>query len=313
MIDLIIPHYNNRKGLARTLDSINYHIFKVTVVDDCSTCGSFVSDKKFNWLSALVNVGPGMARQHGLDCTSRDWVMFIDAGDIFTSVEAQEGIAACIAANPQLNFISFPYFYNGKITTETDNRMHGKVYKREFLDDYKITFSRDASYLNEDVGFNRTCRLCAEASGEPMKFINLPVIEWIEEPNSITQKNNKACLYKDQTRALSLTSIHTIDILRRNHIDETGEINQIALSLYYWFIRTAAERPEYLSDAWAGARIFYKEYEKEIDPNKLLFGNAYMKKCLNYRGKIRFTINILRFTHDILTNENLPTNYLTFS
>ena len=38
-----------------------------------------------------------------------------------------------------------------------------------------------------------------------------------------------------------------------------------------------------------------------------------MKKCLLYRGKISFPINILRFVDDIWNNENLPDKYLTFS
>ena len=36
-----------------------------------------------------------------------------------------------------------------------------------------------------------------------------------------------------------------------------------------------------------------------------------IKKCLEYREKINFPVNILRFTHDILTSGNLPDKYLT--
>jgi hypothetical protein len=50
--------------------------------------------------------------------------------------------------------------------------MHGKVYKREFINKYGITFTPESSYMNEDIGFNRACRLCGK-----MTFINLPVIE----------------------------------------------------------------------------------------------------------------------------------------
>lgn len=53
-------------------------------------------------------------------------------------------------------------------------------------------------------------------------------------------------MYRDQTRALSYASLHTINICRRNNIEITEEINYIAVALYYWFIRTAAEHPEYL-------------------------------------------------------------------
>ena len=36
MIDLIIPYYNNPKGLITTLDSINTNIFYITIIDDGS-------------------------------------------------------------------------------------------------------------------------------------------------------------------------------------------------------------------------------------------------------------------------------------
>lgn len=300
MIDLIIPYYNNPQGLERTLNSIDRNIFYITIIDDSSDRTPWCpkANQVFRYNS---NQGPGYARQFGIDRTYNSYIMFIDTGDIFTSTEAQQGILNTIAANPSLDFISFPYFRNNEITKETDNRMHGKVYKREFINKYGITFTPYCSYMDEDIGFNRACRLCSE-----MTFINLPVIEQIKEPNSLTEKNNRAALYRDQTHALSLVSIHTIDICRKNNIEAYEEINQIAIALYYWFIRTAAERPEYLQDAWAGAKIFYDKFRDEMKLNDLSLGNG---KCIKYRSKIKFPINILRFYQDI-TDEILPNRYL---
>lgn len=300
MIDLIIPYYNNPQGLERTLNSIDRNIFYITIIDDSSDRTPWCpkANQVFRYNS---NQGPGYARQFGIDRTYNSYIMFIDTGDIFTSPEAQQGILNTIAANPSLDFISFPYFRNNEITKETDNRMHGKVYKREFINKYGITFTPYCSYMDEDIGFNRACRLCGE-----MTFINLPVIEQIKEPNSLTEKDNHAALYRDQTRALSLVSIHTVDICRKNNIEAYEEINQIAIALYYWFIRTAAERPEYLQDAWAGAKIFYDKFRDEMKLNDLSLGNG---KCIKYRSKIKFPINILRFYQDI-TDEILPNRYL---
>ena len=83
------------------------------------------------------------------------------------------------------------------------------------------------------------------------------------------------------------------------------------MALYYWFIRTAAERPEFLLQAWDGAKIFYQTFKNDIQPNQLITGNAYLRKCLQYRNKLSFTINVLRFAHEITKNENLPSYYLT--
>ena len=303
MIDLIIPYYNNPEGLKRTLDSINQNIFYVTIIDDSSD--QLIKNPKVDQVfRSNRNRGPGMARQLGINKTNNDYIMFLDTGDIFVSYEVQETILQTVEDNPQFNVISFSYLHYGEPAKETDNRMHGKVYKRSFLREYGITFTPESSYLNEDIGFNRTCKLCTD-----VKFIPLIVIEQIKEQDSLTQKDNQVVLYKDQTRALSLVSLHTIDICRKNNISVEKEINQIAIALYYWFIRAAAERPEFIQDAWAGAKIFYDALAQEIKPNQLSLGNVYIKKCLKYRSQINFPINILRFADDIKNNKIIPKRY----
>ena len=193
----------------------------------------------------------------------------------------------------------WPYIYKDEITKQSDNRMHGKLYKRSFIEKYHINFCNDSSYMNEDIGFNRTCRIISKAIQEPIVFFDKPIIKWIENENSLTQKDNRAVLYRDQTRTLSLTSIHTIELCKKNNIDVTEEINQISIALYYWFLKTVIERPEFIHEAWNGAKIFYKKYENDINPNTIMLGNPEIKKCLKLRGKVNFPINILRFYRDI--------------
>ena len=303
MIDLIIPYYNNPEGLLQTLDSINRDIFYVTIIDDGSTL-YIPYHPAIDQVFRQTNAGPGIARQRGIEKTNHPYIMFIDTGDIFLSKEIQKQITKAIYIDPNADIISFPYYHYDTLTTETDNRMHGKVYKRRFIEKYNITFCYDSSYMDEDIGFNKACRYFTER-----KFVNIPMIQQIYNKYSLTEKDNKAALYKDQTRALSLVSIHTIDILQKNQIDPQEEINKIAIALYYWFIRTAAERSEFLQDAWSGARIFYTKFKNEIKANELVIGNAYLKKCSEYRNQIKFPINILRFTHDIQLHEIIPTQY----
>ena len=307
MIDLIIPYYNNKDGLVTTLQSILFpETFFITVVDDCST--------EYPWIFPLradqvlrynINHGPGYARQFGLDRTHNEWVMFIDTGDTFISRSSFDEIMHAIKEHEEADIISFSYLYKGEILNKTSNRMHGKIYKRSFLEKYNITFAPESSYMNEDIGFNRTCRLCTNN----IVYIDLPIIAWIENENSLTEKDNNVTLYRDQTRALSLVSIHSIDICRKNNIPAEEEINQIAISLYYWFVRTAAERPQFIQEAWAGAKIFYDEFQNEIIPNNLLLGNPKIKQCLSYKDRINFPVNILRFAHDIQLFNEVPKRY----
>lgn len=308
MIDLIIPYYNNPEGLARTLDSINTDVFYVTVIDDHSNIPFNFHPNIDQAMRYNVNHGPGFARQFGLDRTYNSYVMFIDTGDVFLSKEIQEIILQTVEDDQYKNdMFCFQYYYKDQLTNESDNRMHGKVYKREFLQKYNITFCPESSYMDEDIGFNRTCRLLQNE----MTFIDIPVIKWITDENSLTQKDKQIALYKDQTRALSLVSIHTIETCRKNNIDAAIERDQIAIYLYYWFVRCAAERPEFLKESWAGAKIFYDYFKDEIDPKNLWIGSSAIKKALHYKNQIGFPINILRFVHDIRDNENLPNYYLT--
>lgn len=310
MIDLIIPYYNNRIGLLDTLKSINTNIFKVTIIDDHSTETPIIDTSVAQVFRLNVNGGPGNARQHGINKTNNPYIMFIDTGDVFISQEIQKEIVQAIIQNPTTNILNFQYYHFDEPTKFTDNRMHGKVYKREFIDKYGITFCAESSYMNEDIGFNRTCRLiCDDLS----QLIQIPIIKQIKDENSLSQKNDQEAIYKDQTRALSLVTIHAVDICRKNGIDVQDEIHQIATALYYWFIRTVAERREYAQDAWSGAKIFYDKFKEEIKPNLLAIGNAYLRNSLKYRQQVGFTINILRFAHEIQNSEIIPNKYLTFS
>lgn len=310
MIDLIIPYYNNPEGLARTLESINKEVFHITVVDDNSLIYMPYNVDVDQVLRYNANRGPGFARQFGLERTHEPYVMFLDTGDVFISKEVQYRIEYELV-NTKAVLASYLYYHYDELSKHTDNRLHGKIYQRAFLEEYGISFPLESSYLNEDVGFNRACKLIIENNKLLQTRTDLPVIRQTKDENSLTQKDNQVVLYRDQTRALSLVSIHTIDTLIKNNINPQEEINHIAMSLYYWFIRTAAERIEFLPQAWDGAKIFYQKYKKEIQPNQLVNGNAYLKNCLTYRRKLHFPINVLKFAHEILVEENLPSYYLT--
>lgn len=309
-IDLIIPYYNNPEGLARTLDSINRKVFYVTVVDDSSDIHMYPNPKADQVIRSNMNRGPGFARQLGLEKTHYWHVMFMDTGDTFLSDEVQYCMQFEVNAS-DFRVYSQLYYHYDKLSTHEDNRLHGKIYARSFLNKYGITFPLETSYLDEDIGFNRTCNIILQANNLQKRCIDVPVIQQYKDENSLTQKDNQVTLFRDQTRALSLATIHTIETCRRNNIEAKEEINQIAITLYYWFIRTAAERPEFIKESWAGARIFYNKFKNEINPNNLLFGNAKLKQCLQYRNKIAFPINILRFADEIQKNEIPPNNYLT--
>lgn len=309
MIDLIIPVYKNKTGLRTTLESVNFNVFNVTVVEDGSN-----EIHGLKWPVKVIkqkNTGPGQARQRGINETSNPYIMFIDAGDVFTSKEVQEKIAETIAANPSVDVFQWQYYYKDKLTGPQDNRLHGKVYKRVFLKYHGITFSKAGSYLDEDIGFNRTCRLILRSRGLYYKYIEEPVIKWVEDRTSVTQKDGRASLYRDQTKGLALNSIHCLNICggKVNDYFLRMEINEIACALYYWFIQTALNRPEFLNDAWQGAKIFFDRYGNKISPADASQGSKRFIQIIKDAEKLPFHINLIRFINDIHSFKNVPKWY----
>lgn len=252
-----------------------------------------------------------MARQHGINKTNNPYVMFLDTGDIFISKEIQYEIADSLK-DSKTNIFFWTYYYNEQLTDFTDNRMHGKLYKRSFLEQYGITFCAAGSYMDEDIGFNRTCRIISRAIDVPIKMLSTPIIKWIKEENSITQKDNHRLFYQNQTRGLALNAQHEIETLYRNNFDVGAEINEIAGYLYYWFIHTLVNRPEYAQDAWNGAKIFFDYYKDKIHLNNLCLHPNKLKECLRWKtsGKIKFPINLHTFNQHILQFSEIPNFYI---
>ena len=95
MIDLIIPYYNNIDGLKRTLSSIDYTVFRVTIIDDCSPT-NFIYPPNVTVIYNEKNVGPGIGRQIGIENTKNPYLMFLDAGDILLSKSTQRKLPLII-------------------------------------------------------------------------------------------------------------------------------------------------------------------------------------------------------------------------
>ena len=113
-LDIIIPHYNNVKGLQRTLDSIYIDEVNITVIDDCSTKIEGYEDlkkqfPKVNFLQMEQNSGPGAARQKGIENTNNPYIMFIDTGDCVASKKILSKAVKDIAAHSQAYVLVYTF------------------------------------------------------------------------------------------------------------------------------------------------------------------------------------------------------------
>ncbi len=98
-VSVIIPLYNKVDYIDETLASLvaqERHPDEVIIVDDCSTDGSLETAKLFilkyfktmpetrvHFIELDENKGPGFARNEGLKFASGDYVIFLDADDVY--------------------------------------------------------------------------------------------------------------------------------------------------------------------------------------------------------------------------------------
>lgn len=262
-----------------------------------------------------------MARQRGIEFTTNPYFMFIDTGDYFLSKDVQHEIVSTIKDEPNY-YLYFWHFTDGTTySTSTNNHLHGKVYKRDFIQTYGISFSPQGSYANEDIGFNRQCRIMLQYlelrhNHKFMKEIKKNIIMWSRaDPNSLTLKDNGAFSYAKQNYGLAYNMIHAYKVLEetlvpKGHIadDAADVINH----MYFGVICAAAERPEFLSQAWGGAKLFYEKVYKEMtisDETIQMCCSHLVKWIFKHFSKPPLPINLRKFIRELAANDTLPAAY----
>ena len=195
-LDIIIPCYNARDNLFYTLSSISIQSkikgFKVYIVNDKSSYDYSDEVKyfsKFFDIEEIIldkNLGPGGARREGLNHSTSKYVMFIDSDDVLYDCNSLYNLYSNMKDNDLL--ISSFYLERDGVRALKKNNLiwlHGKMYKREFLDKNNITFND--SRANEDNGFNRLILFC----NPKQKVIDDITYVYRDNKDSITRKNNR--------------------------------------------------------------------------------------------------------------------------
>lgn len=246
MINVIIPAYNCRTTLGRTLSSLVAQTdpnFEVIVVDDCSTedLKSIVDDytNKLNiiYIRNEQNLGCGMSRQVGIDNATQKFITFLDSDDMFMPYTI-ETFNSIIEANPDTEYLH-SYFYeqividnNPAIYLWKDNytACHGKLYNVELIKKYGIRNSPLVKWA-DDSFFNS---MCSELMN--MSIINVPTVLWTNNKNSIMRRKDverDASVKEDFLNAMLLSAEFVLK--QKGHIDHLqntieGIIKQLSLN-----------------------------------------------------------------------------------
>ena len=229
MIDVIIPIYNvNIEQLEKCLLSVVAQTIvkelEITIVDD----GSSIINKELNGLLEKVrtfvpirilrykeNRGPGYARQYGINHTYNDYIMFIDADDMFLPTAAETLLRGFLLYPDKAISMGKFYDFNSEtmICEEVDIQLtwvFAKMYKRAIIKKYGFSFNtnKNCSYGNEDVGFN--CQFQFLLGPECTVWTEQPLYYWSNyNKNSITRKNNHEYSYTSGYKGYVMNFIYT--------------------------------------------------------------------------------------------------------
>ena len=283
-IDIIIPAYKAQTTILRTLSSIACQSIlddlEVTIVNDCCPNGNyktfvdmFSPYMKIREIKMEQNGGPGLARQFGIDNTVNQYFTCIDADDTFAGALALEELRAGIKLNPAIQCCvgTFAELHeNLQIVGHSNDMvwMFGKLYKREFIERYKIRFNDTRA--NEDTGFNTIVRLlCSNNPNEIIHWINETVYYWHEKEDSITRINNCQYAYDQSFCGWTDNMIYAIDEAKKRQ-PFNGAIDQWTLEcmmqLYSYYIETVAKNPVFADQNWEYTKKFYHACYRKIEP-----------------------------------------------
>lgn len=198
MINVIIPAYNCRATLGRTLASLVAQTdtnFEVLVVDDCSTedIKSIVDDYRDKlhviYIRNENNLGCGMSRQVGIDNATQKFITFLDSDDMFMPYTV-ETFNSIIEANPNTEYLH-SHFYEQTVLNgdpvlylwkDNYTACHGKLYNVDLIRKYGIRNSPEVKWA-DDSFFNS---MCSELL--TMSTIAIPTMLWCNNKNSIMRR-----------------------------------------------------------------------------------------------------------------------------
>lgn len=101
LVSIIIPVYNSEKYIDRCINSIvnqTYKDIEIILIDDGSSdrsidiINNYVNKDNRIKVYTQKNAGPSSARNYGLDVSTGDYVMFVDADDYIDKTMVEEMI-----------------------------------------------------------------------------------------------------------------------------------------------------------------------------------------------------------------------------
>lgn len=265
-VSFIIPVYNCGRYLnkfIREIEAVGLHNYEIILVNDGSTddsgniCDEIAKENEKICCIHQKNQGVSSARNHGLQAASGDYVCFFDADDdiepeklyeLLRSIEKEETVIDIAFFG-----MAFDYYYKGKMYRRDEmmtplqgiqdekrwsqrledlfysnslSPIWNKVFRREFLIEYGLYFSKDM-FIYEDLEYSLRCMsYCSNILFEPC------VIYYYRQ--SEDEGNAGRRLMRIEYISSIVDQIETAFDKLEEHADQATEkeINHILISLY---------------------------------------------------------------------------------
>ena len=254
MIDVIIPARDAQGLIVRLLSSLVIQIacppFKVTIVNDgegdYSSQASMFPMLDIREISyGKVGMGPGHARQYGIDHTEGEIIVFCDADDFLDSTTSLERLSAPFSeSNVNAVFSPMRAYTEGKegtITNQVAIWLHGKAYRRSFIEEKGITFFPNSE--GEDAGWNKQVLMNAGERGVVM--LSEPTYVWTDLNKGKRLNTTRFAMFESK-KGLVDNMLHVVRNCHKNNIPKEiimSEMVGFLLDLYvhYNLFLTAPE------------------------------------------------------------------------
>ncbi len=282
-VDIIIPAFKAHKTIERTLCSIAIQTIvddlNVIIVNDNSPEGSYQEfvdrfSRDFNIKEVVLenNVGPGMARQKGIEAGNGEFFTCIDADDTFAGAIALQTLRGAISQDERIKCVG------SRFDQLTDNIrqqlphigqfvwMFGIIYRRDWIEKNKIY--QNGTRANEDTGYNTWIGLLCDNPNEQRISIQDLTYYWHMNENSITRINDGQYQFDQCMCGWTDNMIWAIQQAKKSRPFSGTIPQQIAatmVQLYFYNIETHAKKPVYDEQNWEYTKKFYHMLYKKIE------------------------------------------------
>lgn len=272
-IDIIIPAFKAHKSILKTLCSIVQQSvineIDITIVNDCCPEGDyqefidmFSKYVSIRELKMEKNSGSAIARQYGLDNTTNEFIVFVDADDTLYGSYAIEILRSRIKSNNDFQCCStyFQEMFPGMsryILHQNDMIwLFGKIYRREFIEKNDIRFI-DSRASNQDTGFNMLVKLyCNE---NQICYTDDLTYSWNYKEDSVTRIGGHQYDYDQAICGYVDNMIYVANhiAVHRPERDLSDWVLYILVSLYSKYNMVVDQAPIFTDQTWYYVRKFY--------------------------------------------------------